>query len=173
MASLTALAEEALEHAKALDAYLASQNLPSTSFEVDSLATLPLDLIQHRDGLINSCQILKQLAQGPAGVLTELGWACTDEISLGAIYDYQLARAVPLDGSATFAEIAQASGQLSEDLIERLLRHAMGNHIFTEDPPAFVKHSASSRVVAIDSELNDLIGFRLRETWQVRFVLQV
>ena len=101
------------------------------------------------------------------GVFTELGWACTDEISLGAIYDYQLAKAVSLDSSTTFAEIVRASGHLSEDLIERLLRHAMGNHIFTEDPPGFVKHTASSRLLVIDSELNDLIGFRLRETWQV------
>ena len=167
MTSLTSLAEEALEHAKALDAYLASQALPSTSFEVDSLATLPLDLTHHRDGLINSSQALKQLAQGPSGVLTELVWACTDEISLGAIYDYQLAKVVPLEGSATFAEIARASGRLSEDLVERFLRHAMGNHIFTEDPPGFVKHTASSRLLATDPELNDLIGFRLRESWQV------
>lgn len=120
-----------------------------------------------RDGLINSSQTLKQLAQGPATILTELGWTCTNEISLGAIYDYQLAKAVPLDGSATFAEIARASGQLSEDLVERLLRHAMGNHIFTEDPLGSVKHTASSRLLATDSGLNDLIGFRLRETWQV------
>ena len=105
MKSLTALAEEALEHAKALDAYLAFQGLPSTSFEVDSLTTLLLHLSEHRDGLINSSQTLKQLAQGPATILSELGWTCTNEISLGAIYDYQLAKAVPLDGSATLQRL--------------------------------------------------------------------
>ena len=167
MSSLTALAEEALKHAKALDAYLASKNLPSTTFQIDSLKNLPIHLSPHRDGLINTSQTLKQLAQGPATVLAEMGWACTDEISLGAIYDYQLAKAVPLDGSATFAEISQASGHLSEDLVERLLRHAMGNHIFTEDSRGFVKHTASSRLLVTDAEMNDLVGFRLREVWQV------
>ena len=167
MTSLTALAEEALQHAKVLDAYLESHNLPPTSFENDSLADLPLELGKHRDGLINSSQTLKQLAQGPATVLVELGWACTNEISLGAIYDYQLAKAVPLDGTATFAEIAQVSGGLSEDLVERLLRHAMGNHVFTEDSPEFVKHTASSRLLATDAELNDLVGYWMRDLWQV------
>ena len=167
MGSLTVLAEEALEHAKALDEYLVAQGLPSTSFENDSLADLPLDLIHHRNGLINSSQTLKQLAQGPATVLLELGWACTNEISLGAIYDHQLAEAVPLDGSTTFADIARVTGQLSEDLVERLLRHAMNDHVFTEDPPGFIRHTASSRLLAIDSTLNDLVGFRMTETWQV------
>jgi len=165
MTSLTALAEEALEHAKALDAHLSSQGLPVTSFMHDSLANLPSNLTYRREGLINASQALKQLAQGPSGVFTELTWSCADEISLGAVYDYQLAKRVPLEGSATFAEIAKASC-LSEDLVERVLRHSMSNHIFFEDPPGHVVHTASSRELATDPDLNDTIGVQLRETWQ-------
>ncbi len=166
MASFTALAEEALEHAKALDAYLESRDMPFTSFKHDSLTGLPSDLTYRREGLINVAQTLKQLAQGPSGVLTELTWACADEISLGAIYDYQLARHVPLDGSTSFADIAEASG-LSANLVERLLRHAMANRIFTEDLLGQVEHTANSRQLATDPDLNDAIGVQLRETWRV------
>ena len=164
MASLTSLAEEALEHAKKLDAYLESQRIPFTSFKHDSLTSLPPDLSPHRQGLINTAQTLKQLAQGPSGVLNEMVWACADEVSLGIIYDYQLAKHVPLDGSISFAELAKASG-LSEALVERFLRHAMVSHIFTEDPPGQILHTASSHLLATNPDANDSVGMHLRELW--------
>lgn len=167
--SLTALAEEALGHAQALDAYLSSQSLPSTSFDVDTLSNLPAEQTSHRTALINASQTLKQLAQGPSGIFTEVTWSCADEISLGAIYDYQLAIHVPVsphDASTTFAQISKSSG-LNVDLVERFLRHAMANRIFTEDPPGHVKHTAASRLLATDPDLNDAIGVQLRETWPV------
>ena len=164
MASLTTLAEEALEHAKKLDAYLESQGMPFTSFKQDSLASLPSNLLHHRQGLINTAQTLKQLAQGPSDLLDEMVWSCNDEISLGTIYDYQLAKHVPLEGSISFADIAKVSG-LPEDLVERFLRHAMVSHIFTEDPPGQVLHTASSRLLATNPDANDSIGTMLREAW--------
>lgn len=167
--SLTSLAEEVLRHAKALDTYLLSQCLPPTSFSHDTLSILPSEQTFQREALINASQALKQLAQGPPGVFTEVTWSCADEVSLGAIYDYQLAKHIPVspeNASATFAQISEASG-LNEDLVERFLRHAMANHIFTEDPPGYVKHTASSRLLATDPDLNDAIGVSLRETWPV------
>ena len=75
MGFLTVLAEEALAEAKKLDAYLDSQNRPSTSFDEDTLTALPPDLVTARNALINKTHTLKRLALGPVGVLTEIMWA--------------------------------------------------------------------------------------------------
>lgn len=166
MGTFTDLAEEALVHAKALDTHLRSQNKPSASFQHDNLASLPSAIAPHREGLINASQTLKQLSQGPSGILTEATWACADEISLGAIYDYQLARHVPLEGKTTFADIADATG-LDKGLVERILRHAMALRIFAEEPTGWVCHTATSRQLATDLDMNDMLGVMLRETWPV------
>ena len=75
MASLTALAEDALKQAKLLDAYVAAQGRPKTSFDGNTLTELPPDLMEAREALVNSTQTLKRLALGPVGVLTEIMWA--------------------------------------------------------------------------------------------------
>ena len=89
---------------------------------------------------------------------------CNDEIALDAINEFNLADCVPLDGSATFAEVAEKSGT-SERLVERFLRHAMGNHIFTEHPPGHVRHTASSRLLATDPYLKDAVAMMAKEIW--------
>lgn len=80
-----------------------------------------------------------------------------DELSLKAIYTYDLASHVPLIGSTTFSAIATATS-LSKTLIERIMRHAMANGIFTEDDQGNVLHTAASRALATDSDLNAAVG---------------
>ena len=81
MGFLSLLAEEALAEARKLDAYLDSQNRPSTSFDEDTLTDLPLGLVTARNTLIDRTHTLKQLALGPVGVLTEIMWAVRKTIS--------------------------------------------------------------------------------------------
>ncbi|PQE07738.1 O-methyltransferase family 2 protein [Rutstroemia sp. NJR-2017a BVV2] len=83
--------------------------------------------------------------------------AYVDELALHAIYHYKLAQAVPLSGSTTFAEIAQAS-HLREDLVERFIRQAMCSHIFTEDAPGQVRHTSASRLLATNPDAHDAVG---------------
>lgn len=72
MPSLTKIAEGILADAKRIDAYTASKGLPDASFETETLIDLPDDLEDCRKSLVNSTQELKQLAQGPVGLLLEL-----------------------------------------------------------------------------------------------------
>ncbi|KAL8946577.1 MAG: hypothetical protein Q9222_007050, partial [Ikaeria aurantiellina] len=72
MPSFTSLAEEALASARQLDEYLASKNLPPSSFETDTLTDLPPDLEIVRTNLIDTSQTLKQLAQGEVGRTVEI-----------------------------------------------------------------------------------------------------
>ena len=74
-----------------------------------------------------------------------------------------MARAVPLDGTASYAEIATKSG-LSKSLVTRMIRAAIGNNIFDEDPLGRVKHTAISRLLATDPGIE--AGVRLQtEEW--------
>lgn len=73
-----------------------------------------------------------------------------------------MAHHIPLDGSSMFADISRKCC-LSEDLVERVLRQAMTNLVFTESPTAHVEHSATSRLLATDPDLHDAIGLTVFE----------
>jgi len=81
----------------------------------------------------------------------------TDVLSLRAVYEYDLPSKVPLNGTISFAKLAEASG-LSETLCRRFLVHAMENGIFTHENGE-VRHSAASRMMALEDGLMSFVGF--------------
>ncbi|KAK6956708.1 hypothetical protein Daesc_001987 [Daldinia eschscholtzii] len=152
--SFTELALEILQLASELDSKLARQNRKQTTFEFDTLQDLPTDINATRKEFINKTHAAKQLALGASGILRELVFQFTDDITLRAIHDFGLAQHVPLDRPATFQEIGQASG-LDTSIVERILRHAMTNHIFSEAPgmpSGRVVHTGTSRLLATNPD---------------------
>jgi len=87
-----------------------------------------------------------------------------NSLSLHAIYNYKLAKLVPLDKAVPFSDLAAKSG-LSEVNVRRFLRHAMTNRIFYEPSPGFVAHTAASRVLATDQAMDDWVGFCVDDMW--------
>ena len=87
----------------------------------------------------------------------------TDALGLRVVYHYNIANAVPLNGTASYAEIAAASG-LKESLCRRFVRLAMSNNIFDEDRQTKrVRHTAASRRLATNSGLRDVVGLELED----------
>lgn len=78
------------------------------------------------------------------------------------IWRYKLASAVPLNGSASYSEIAAASG-LYEPLVFRTIRAAIGNNIFDEDDTGRVRHTAISRLLATNKGFYDAIGLEIED----------
>ena len=72
MASLTEIAENILAQAKRLDAFTTSKGLPSSSFDLHTLFDLPDDVEECRKDLVDACQSLKQLGNGPVGQFYEV-----------------------------------------------------------------------------------------------------
>ena len=72
MASLTELAERILDRAKRLDAYTTSKGLPPSSFDRHTLFNLPNEVEEHRRDLVDACQDLKQIGNGPVGQFYEV-----------------------------------------------------------------------------------------------------
>ncbi|KAI1275183.1 O-methyltransferase-domain-containing protein [Xylaria sp. FL0933] len=161
MPSLTSKAERILARAKKLDAYLEAQNIASPSFDDDTLDQLPDELQDERWALANEVHELKQLSRGAAQSTLDCAFGWTDALVLRVVYRYKLANAVPLDGTASYTEIATASG-LKEDLCRRFIRIAMGSHIFAEDlKTRRVRHTASSRLLATDQGFSDAVGLEI------------
>ncbi|KAF7512752.1 hypothetical protein GJ744_000319 [Endocarpon pusillum] len=78
------------------------------------------------------------------------------------IWRYKLLSAVPLDGSASYEEIAATSG-LYKPLVFRAIRAAIGNNIFDEDDSGRVRHMAISRLLATDQGFYDAIGLEIED----------
>lgn len=70
---------------------------------------------------------------------------------------------VPPGGKLAFADIAKQSG-LSEDMVRRLLRHAMTMRVFREPEPGMVAHTAASRLFC-DTPMNDWLKIAMEEMW--------
>ncbi|KAK7913883.1 hypothetical protein PG985_011586 [Apiospora marii] len=73
----------------------------------------------------------------------ELEQLVQDASSLGVIVNFGIHRFVPSDGSVSFAELSSQCG-LDEDRLTRILRYAMINHIFREEPAGQVRHTPLS-----------------------------
>ncbi|KAL8785195.1 MAG: hypothetical protein Q9195_008728 [Heterodermia aff. obscurata] len=163
MPSLTSIAEAILARAKKLDAYLESNNIPYPSFDEDTLDRLPDELQEDRWALANSSHELKKLTRGAVMNTLDTIFSWTDNLGLRVVYHYQLAKAVPLNGTASYAEIAAGSG-LKESLCRRFIRVAMSNNVFDEEPTTKrVRHTAVSRLLATDQGFGDAIGLQLEE----------
>lgn len=78
------------------------------------------------------------------------------------MYSFDIAKHVPLDGEASYADIAQATGQ-DETNIRRLIRHAITNRVFCEPREGFVAHTAASAVFAKDQQMVDWSGLNSEE----------
>lgn len=84
--------------------------------------------------------------------------------SLRWIYHFKIAEAVPLDRPISYAQLAKERS-VDEDLLKRILRHAMTNRIFYEPESGLVAHTCVSALLVRSKSLNDWVGYTLEETY--------
>lgn len=70
---------------------------------------------------------------------------------------------VPAGGKTSFAEIAKQTG-LTEQLVGRILRHAMTMRIFHEPEPGIVAHTRASKILT-DPLTNNWLRVGTEEMW--------
>ncbi|KAG9235075.1 putative O-methyltransferase [Amylocarpus encephaloides] len=149
------LASIIYEQTSKVDAYLASKNLPTPSFDVSSPLTFPIEVQASRDATLNATDELTALMLGPIGCVTppNYSWTCVT-----AIQRFGIANSFPSAGTSTFGEIALACS-LSESDTRRLLRQAMTFYIFHEPSPGVVVHTAASKALAENAGLGAYIDW--------------
>lgn len=84
--------------------------------------------------------------------------------SLRWIYHFKIAEAVPLDCAISYSQLAK-DRSVDEELLKRILRHAMTNRIFHEPESGMVAHTSVSALLVRSKSLNDWVGYTLEETY--------
>ncbi|KAJ4361264.1 hypothetical protein N0V95_002033 [Ascochyta clinopodiicola] len=110
-----------------------------------------------RNALVDAAVQLARLAQGPEDHVLGLAMgATTDAAVLGTIIRFGLPSLIPLGGSETSGNLAQQTS-LSEPILARILRYAVGLGIFQELTPGSFSHSAASARLAGDEHLQNIV----------------
>ncbi|KAK3903503.1 hypothetical protein C8A05DRAFT_14529 [Staphylotrichum tortipilum] len=137
-----------------LEAHMKANNLPMPDFDVDAPAdfpALPEDVQKSRLEIIHATKELGLLAHGPRE-------SFLDVLALSAINHYNLAKLVPISTPIPLTTLATLT-PLDPINLARILRMAMTNGIFCEPSPGVIAHTAASRVLAEDENMQAWIGF--------------
>ncbi|KAL3458199.1 S-adenosyl-L-methionine-dependent methyltransferase [Aspergillus heterothallicus] len=119
-----------------------------------------------RIGLLELANNLEYLALGPAEWL-KYSFAVTkyDHLVYYTLAHFSLHTHIPLTGSISYASLSKASG-IPLDALNRILRHAMLNHLFTEPTPGHIAHSEASRILATEPEMASWLGHNYDEVFR-------
>jgi len=157
MTSIVALAQEILDKAKELESYATAKSLGLASLEKDTFAGVPAEQEQLQIAINDKTQALRQLVVGPVAACTEILHSPNNITALRVVYTYKMVHHIPLEGSATYGELAKRCG-LAEDLVRRFIRQGVGSNIFMEKEPGRVSHSSITRLMIEDPGFEDYIG---------------
>lgn len=155
------LARKIVAEAEKLDKYMKENNLPEPSFDVNApsdFPKLPPDVHVSRQEIIHSTGKLRDLAVGPRESVRWGIWGFLDVLALQIINNYGLAKLVPVDGTITLAEL-QSKTPLDPVNLARVIRMGITNGVFREPSPGTIAHTAASRVLAEDANLQAWVGF--------------
>ncbi|KAI1141459.1 S-adenosyl-L-methionine-dependent methyltransferase [Hypoxylon sp. FL0543] len=159
---IVALAATISDSVAKLDEILSSQGLPSPSFGEDNPTSLPAEASHLQDAILDATAELHELLLEPLPLLFKFS-ATNNNVSIQAIGRFNIARMVPHGGQTSFKEIARQTG-LDEQMVRRLLRHAMAMRIFREPEPGMVAHTKASKLLTVPS-VNAWINCGADESW--------
>ncbi|KAK0707917.1 S-adenosyl-L-methionine-dependent methyltransferase [Lasiosphaeris hirsuta] len=172
---MSALAREISEKTDIITEYLRSKGLDAASFDVNGLAEFPIPPedeapFKARLDLAGATKELFDISVGPKQGLRDLGWECTNTLSLQAIWEFRVAEVVPLEGTISYEDLTgkvEALNSLPIGVLNlrRLLRHAMTNRIFCEPVKNQVGHTRTSQLLLENEPLNNWAGFMSHDLW--------
>jgi hypothetical protein len=160
------LAQKIATETAALEAQLKEANLPPLSFDVDAdpdfAGKLPEAARLSRQEIIHATKELRDLTIGPRESVRWQTWAHLDVLALQTINAFGIAKLFPIDETITLAELTARSG-LDKVNLARLVRYAITSNIFREPSPGVVAHTAASRCLAEDEDLQAWVGFNTED----------
>lgn len=160
------LAQKIATETDAFEARLKEAGLVPPSFDVDAdpdyAAKLPEPARRSRQEIIHATKELRDLAVGPRESVRWQTWAHLDVLALQAVNAFGLAKLFPAGSTATVEELAARSG-LDAVNLARLVRYAATANVFREPEPGVVAHTAASRCLAEDEDLQAWVGFNTED----------
>jgi hypothetical protein len=165
--TLESLGAKVAELSKEISAQLKAGNHPEPSFAADGPPALPQtsNINLPRMQLVELLTDMLQLACGPNEWILENSFIFNhNPWILDTLDQLDFYGAVPVSGSATYAEIAKHT-RLPEVVVRRLLRYAMQHHLFAEETPGSdtVLHTATTAQLVREPALRALTGHCMEE----------
>ncbi|KAI1271923.1 sterigmatocystin 8-O-methyltransferase [Xylaria sp. FL0933] len=158
---LRALAAEITKLADSFASSLEEKNLPEASFDVDSPMShkgITADMFMTRQTLCDKLMDMWYLVQGPSeSVYNYVHNAIPDAACLNVLNHFNFWAAVPLEGSASYSEIAERVS-LPVDVATRFIQHATTLRLFEEVSSSRVKHTSRSAALARQPGLQALVS---------------
>ncbi|KAF2444614.1 putative O-methyltransferase [Karstenula rhodostoma CBS 690.94] len=163
MATISELTQEISSKAAELEQLLNEASLAQPSFSEHSAHdfdsrhsqnTNSEALRQARNALINATQGLTQLTMGPIDYLCSLSWSAAKVANLGSLVRLEIPRRIPLGKTRNLDDLVAEIG-LPAIVTARVIRYAIANGIFYEDPVNVIGHTASSAKLASDRDLHN------------------
>ncbi|KAF2454490.1 O-methyltransferase-domain-containing protein [Lineolata rhizophorae] len=163
--SLVDLAARIAADAKKLQQRLETIGHPQPSFAPDTPAIYPDDAEAQaaRMKLITAALDLYGLATGPRDfIVWDAFLSKHDTMTFDVLNEFNFWHAVPIDNSASYAEIAQRTG-LEEAVVRAVLRLSMSRRVFAEGQDGHIVHTAVSAAMTRDRLLQSWIGHHLQD----------
>ncbi|RAL07811.1 S-adenosyl-L-methionine-dependent methyltransferase [Aspergillus homomorphus CBS 101889] len=142
-----------------MDAYLKERNLPYPSFEPNAPQTLPRELQDAKDSILDAASELHDLLTDPLTAFFES--APVGFMSLMLIQRFGIADLFGPEKEMSFALIAEKTG-LSEGVVKNTIRHAMTMRVFREPRKGFVGHTPRSMAMR-DGDMARFMEFAMEE----------
>ncbi|KMU85622.1 sterigmatocystin 8-O-methyltransferase [Coccidioides immitis H538.4] len=163
--TLNDLAARVTELAKEFTDYLQEKNVPPPTFAADSptsYSNLSPESFLTRQMLSDTLMDMWYLVQGPSESIFNYVHTCMpDAAALHLLNYFDFWSSVPLDGSASYADIAKHTS-LPEEVVQRILAHATTLRIFAETEPgklsSRIQHTSRSAALARSSGLRALVS---------------
>ncbi|KAI3337281.1 S-adenosyl-L-methionine-dependent methyltransferase [Xylariaceae sp. AK1471] len=124
--------------------------------------SLPEEAADIQDVVLDAAAELFDLLLNPLTLIKRHG-AHNNSVCLQAISRYAISTMVPLGSQVSFREIASKTG-LSEQMVSRLIRHAITMRIFCEPKPGLVAHTKASKML-VNPVTRDWLSVGTEEIW--------
>ncbi|KAI1443858.1 S-adenosyl-L-methionine-dependent methyltransferase [Annulohypoxylon stygium] len=145
-----------------VQAALAKKGHPSPSFDEDAPASIPPELSDLQDKILDASAELHDLFLQPINLIHKYG-AHNNMVCLQAISRFDIANLVPERGRISFDDIAKTTG-LGPIMTRRMLRHAMTMRVFQEPEPDMVAHTKASKALT-DIDTSNWLKGGCKEMW--------
>ncbi|EME87808.1 uncharacterized protein MYCFIDRAFT_75643 [Pseudocercospora fijiensis CIRAD86] len=125
---------------------------------------LPPEIEASRKRLQAAAKAVQDLAAGPERYVRSLARSYHDSTTLRWLIHFKIPEAIPLGRgeSITYSELAKKR-EVDENILRRIVKYAITNHIFHEPSGDVVAHTAYSAILVTDAELRAEIDFEVEE----------
>ncbi|KAI1927245.1 hypothetical protein LOZ58_002197 [Ophidiomyces ophidiicola] len=176
--TLNDLAAKITKLAETFTTFLRDNDVPQPTFAADSPISyekLTAESFLMRQELLDTLMDMWYLTQGPSESTFNYVHSCMpDAAALNVLNHFDFWSAVPLEGSASYAEIAKHTS-LPEEVVQRVIEHATTLRIFAQTEPGKtstrIEHSSRSAALARSSGLRALVSTLLDDAGAPMMVL--